>query len=213
MDFFDKAQDLLDKAQERVADATTMAAWKANKTVRVKAVQAQKEQVEEQIGTTTMQLGNRLYQLWKNRGERDDPELERLCHVLDGLLARYREVNADLGELSRATYEGVAVGPRSVGPMGTATVLPPGENPAPPQRTLPPASPPRQEAATPPPPSRTAPPPVPPAAPPPRPARAQQPAEPAAPPRPAAKPKPCPSCGETVAPEMVYCPRCGYMAR
>jgi zinc-ribbon domain len=218
MELFDKAQDLLDKAQEKMADATTLAAWKANQTVRIKAVQARKEEVEKQIEDTTLKLGNRVYQLWKNRGNRDDHALEELCHTLDDLLSRYREVNAELSEVSKATYGGVAVAPRSAGPAGTATVLPAGSGGAPVAQILPPSPPRQNPAPTTPPPraARTTTPPAPqpdtpdqqtpqPA---PQPAPATQ-----APQRTTAKPKPCPSCGTIVPADETYCPRCGYMAR
>jgi hypothetical protein len=131
MDIFDKAQDLLDRAQEKVADATTLAAWKANQGVRARAAQVQKTEIEQQIETVTMKLGNGVYQMWKNRGGRDDKKIEELCHELDALLSRYRDVNAELAEINRATYDGMAIGARSAGPVGTATVLPPGATPAP----------------------------------------------------------------------------------
>ena len=44
--------------------------------MRLRAVQSRKDEVEKQIGTTTMQLGHRVYQLWKNRGGHDDKTLE-----------------------------------------------------------------------------------------------------------------------------------------
>lgn len=225
MDIFDRAQDLLDKAQEKVADATTLAAWKANQTVRVKTVQGQRTEIEKQIETVTLQLGNRIYQLWKDRGGRDDPKIEELCRALDSLLGRYREINAELSELNRATYEGVAVGPRSAGLPGTMAVLPPSAGDATMAHAVPPASQPKQDYVNPQemPRQISAPAPAAIAAEPPvasqRPSAAPSPAAPpvaAAPAAPAprpARPKPCPSCGTIVPAEETYCPHCGYMAR
>jgi hypothetical protein len=118
VDIFDKAQDFLDRAQEKVADATTLAAWKANQAVRVRAAQTQKTEIESQIETVTMQLGHGVYQMWKNRGGRDDQKIEELCRTLDGLLSRYRDVNAELAEINRAT-------PRHRRPRRPRHLLPP----------------------------------------------------------------------------------------
>jgi len=214
MDFLDKAQDFLDRAQEKVADATTLAAWKANQSVRVKALDNQKRDLEKQIETATLQLGNGVYQVWKNRGGRDDRRMEELCRALDEALASYREVTAELAQLSQATYDGTATTTRSAGPPGGA-IVPASVGGAPAARILPPT--PRREAPPAPPPpviteEAVAPPPTL------RPARptAAAPAQPAtnAAPLPrAARPKPCPSCGSTVPADNVYCPQCGYMAR
>ncbi len=216
MDIFDRAQDLLDRAQEKVADATTLAAWKANQSVRIKAVQGQRTEIEKQIETITLQLGNRIYQLWKDRGGHDDAKIEELCRVLDTMLSRYRDINAELAELNRATYEGVAIGLRSAGPQGTLTILPPSASEsmttqatiasAPqlePQRPLP------APIASPSPPMVVSPPsPM---------LQKKQPDAPSPEPRCAhrvqRKAKPCPSCGTVVSAEETYCPHCGYMAR
>lgn len=219
MDLINQAQDFLDKAQERMADATTVAAWKANQSVRWRALQKQVTEIEADLERLTLQLGNQTYQMWK-KGSSADPassaQMQDLCQQLDRVLIRYRQVNEDMTSLRNAVYDGTVIAP-SVGSLAAVLVLPPHTEPAeslPVQPATPPAA--QQPIPTPPPAAQQQPIPAPPLAPsrpitPPR-VAASPPAPPVIPP-PRAKAKPCPSCGSTVPADAVYCPHCGYMAR
>ena len=221
---FDRAHDLLDKAQEKVASATSQAAWTANQTLVIKNLEGQLGDLQTEIDRVTVDLGNRTYAQWKAGA--DDARIPGLCRHLDDLKGRWSGVNADLASARAATYDPRMIQSSWQSNAGSAT---PSITVSPPQRIAPPvqsAPAPQPAPVQTQPASQPAPVPPQPAPPPPQPrpqpapqqptpppvqAQPAPPVQPRAqePPRPAAQPRECPNCGQFVGAGIEYCPACG----
>ncbi len=144
---FDRAHDLIDKAQEKVATATSQAAWTANQTLVIKNLEGQFNALQAEIERVTRELGERTYQAWRARA--DDPRIPSQCAHLGDLLNKRAQVEADLAAARAATYDPQVVqGAWQASQRGTTTVYvqqpanlpPPAPSPAiaPPVQSAPP---------------------------------------------------------------------------
>lgn len=233
---FDRAHELIDKAQEKMATATSQAAWSANQTLLIKGLESHLAELQREIDRLTTELGERTYQAWKAGA--DDPRIPALCGYLDDIKNRRSHVSADLAAARAATYRPPVV--RSTGGTISVTPIPnmPPRPPAlPPTAQSAPAAPPQYSAPTSPPPQSapqasqpgaTAPQPARPAGPPPvrgmpvppkeQPAppaptptaSASAPSAPSAPQAPSRQARECPNCGHFVPASEDYCPACGF---
>jgi len=232
---FDRAHDMLDKAQGKVASAAAQAAWTANQGLLIRNLEGQLASLQAEIARVTRDIGERTYAAWKTRA--DDPRVPALCGHLDGLQEQRDRIGADLAAARAATFDPNSYQPPATGyqqlPPGTQapSIVPPRPIPAisparqPPAPVIegvtashlaqptPPAPSPRPAAST------AAPPPTP------QPARnwdtGPAAARPAQAPAPAAQPavmpqsapeqraRECPNCGHYVPAGVEYCSSCG----
>ncbi len=232
---FDRAHDMLDKAQGRVASAAAQAAWTANQGLLIRDLEGQLAALQGEIARVTREIGERVYAAWKARA--DDPRVPALCGHLDGLQEQRDRVGADLAAARAATFDPNSYQPPATSyqrlPAGTQppSIVPPRPIPAISPAQQPPspviegvmAPPPAQPAPPTPSPRPAASPPAPPPAPQPapQPARnwdtgpaAAQPAQASAPAAqsavaPEQRARECPNCGHYVPAGVEYCSSCG----
>lgn len=105
MDLFQRAANLFDKAQDRMATATTQAARIVMTAAQMRALEARQEELRRQIEQATVDLGRLTFQRWKNRGVGNDSPLAALCSQIDALNTEYQRILTDLAE-ARAAMAG-----------------------------------------------------------------------------------------------------------
>lgn len=196
MDIFDRAANLFDRAQGRMADATNQAARLVLSASQVRALEARQAELRQALEAASMELGKLAYGRWKSAALANDVAMQSLCQHIDRLNAEYQRILSDLADARAAVPAGYPPRPLRAGapymPQGGQTYaqrVPPGGAPQPYQGT--PASQGQQMhpyAAAPLPP----PPPV-----------------PQLPPRPPKPTRECPECYAMVPGSTDFCPSCG----
>ena len=211
---FDRAHDIIDKAQGAVATATAQAAWTANQGLVIRNMEGRVNALQAEITRVTSDIGERVYAAWK--GHVDDPRVPALCGHLDGLREQHGRAVADLTAARSAVFDPHSYQPSAVSYQQTSTV-------APPPRIMPPRPIPSITPAQQPPspviegalnahaPAPSAPPPSTPSSTPPwdMPAAPRPSAAAPAAPTPKPSPRECPNCGHYVPGGVDFCPSCG----
>ena len=209
MDFFQRAVEMIDRAQDRMSQAGNQAARVVQGAARVRSLEARQGELRRQIEEATAELGRLTFQRWKNAGVGNDDALTNACRRIEGLNLEYQQVLHELIAARAAMpvpLPGLGLPPPSPYdipslPSAPSPTLPypphSGSSLAPPAPTVtPPSNPaPSSSMAVPPPPTagwRHVPDPA--LAPPPRVQRAA---------------RECPECYATVPGSADYCPSCG----
>jgi len=99
---FDRAQDLLDKAHERVAGATSQAAWLTNQSLVIRQLEALQTSAQAELDRSLRELGEYTYQAWRSGA--NDPRIDGLCRHIEDLKRQYEGAGADLAAARTATY-------------------------------------------------------------------------------------------------------------
>lgn len=202
MDLFQRAVDMLDRAQDRMAQAGNQAARIVLSAAQVRALEAHQMELRHQLEMATTDLGKLTFQRWKNGGVGNEAALTAACQRIDALNAEYQRV---LHELIGARAA-APVAPSPYGPPPNMPypgqgpyALPPGPAPMPPAGSYPPYPvPPGQPVASyPSPPTDPA---------------GYPPLPPPAPPRPRRAARECAECYTMVPGDVDYCPSCGMRA-
>ncbi len=100
---FDRAHDIIDKAQGKVANAAAQTAWTANQGLLIRNLEGQFNALQDEITRVTREIGERAYGAWKARA--DDPRVPALCGHLDDLQTRRDRAAADLAAARSATFD------------------------------------------------------------------------------------------------------------
>ncbi|MGH2344035.1 MAG: hypothetical protein ACRDG4_02335, partial [Chloroflexota bacterium] len=96
MDFLQRAADMIDRAQDRVAQAGNDAARLVMSAAQVKALELRQADLHEQLERATRELGRVAFQRWKGGGVGHDAELVAACVRVDQINAAYQQVLQDL---------------------------------------------------------------------------------------------------------------------
>jgi len=120
---FDRAHDIIDKAQGAVATATAQAAWTANQGLVIRNMEGRVNALQTEVTRVTSEIGERVYAAWK--GHIDDPRIPALCGHLDGLREQHDHAVADLTAARAAVFDPHSYRPPAVSYQQTATVTPP----------------------------------------------------------------------------------------
>jgi len=99
---FDRAQDLLDKAHEKVAGATSQAAWLTNQSMVIRQLEALQSSVQAELDRSLRELGEYTYQAWRSGAS--DPRTDGLCRHIEDLKRQYEGAGADLAAARTVTY-------------------------------------------------------------------------------------------------------------
>ncbi len=208
---FDRAHDIIDKAQGKVASAAAQTAWTANQGLLIRTLEGQLHALQGEVSRVTREIGERTYAAWKARA--DDPRIPALCGHLDDLQRRRDRAGADLAAARAAAFDPNSYQPSAIS-YQQPSIAPPQPALTPP-RPIPAISPAQQppapviegtfvSSAPPAPQSATAP------SPPPRQPIRQAPVAPApAVQAPAPHARECPHCGHFVPGGVEFCPSCG----
>jgi len=120
---FDRAHDIIDKAQGAVATATAQAAWTANQGLVIRNMEGRVNALQIEVTRVTSDIGERVYAAWK--AHVDDPRIPALCGHLDGLREQHDRAVADLTAARAAVFDPHSYHPSAVSYQQTATVAPP----------------------------------------------------------------------------------------
>ncbi len=139
---FDRAHDIIDKAQGAVATATAQAAWTANHGLVIRNMEGRVNALQTAGARVTSEIGERVYAAWK--AGVDDPRIPALCGRLDGLREQHDRAAADLAAARAAVFDPHSYQPSAVSYQQTSTAAPPRLMPP---RPIPPITPARQPPA------------------------------------------------------------------
>jgi hypothetical protein len=120
---FDRAHDIIDKAQGAVATATAQAAWTANQGLVIRNIEGRVNALQTEITRVTGEIGERVYAAWK--GHVDDPRIPALCGHLDGLREQHDRAATDLAAARSAVFDPHSYQPSAVSYQQTSTAAPP----------------------------------------------------------------------------------------
>ncbi len=120
---FDRAHDIIDKAQGAVATATAQAAWTANQGLVIRNMEGRVNVLQAEITRVTSEIGERVYAAWK--GHVDDPRIPALCGHLDGLREQHDRAIADLAAARSAVFDPHSYQPSAVSYQQTSPAAPP----------------------------------------------------------------------------------------
>src|SRR5579875_3851519 len=146
MDILQRAATLLERAQNRVADAASQGSRAVN-MAQIRALETRQADLRRRIEFSAQELGKLAFRRWKTASSADDATMLSLCEQLDRLNNEYQYVT---GALVDARRSGPSYGP----PPSVSQGLPP-YPPAPayaaqPPLALPGAAPPGPDAIWPP---------------------------------------------------------------
>ncbi len=141
---FDRAQDLLDKAHEKVAGATSQAAWMTNQSLVIRQLEALQSSVQAELDRSLREVGEYTYQAW--RSGTADPRIDGLCRHIEDLRRQYEGAGADLSAVRAATYNPSAANAWQLQPRGQLSGSP---LPLPTVTPIPNPTPSQQQAAPP----------------------------------------------------------------
>jgi hypothetical protein len=96
MDLLQRAADLLDRAQDHVAQAGNQAVRIVESAAQVKALEAIQSDLRAQLERAVADLGRLSFQRWKCGGVGNDSEMVAAYHRVDQLNSSYQHVLQDL---------------------------------------------------------------------------------------------------------------------
>ena len=102
MDIFDRAANLFDRAQGRMADATNQAARLVLSASQVRALEARQGELRQALEAASMELGKLTYGRWKSPHLANDAAMQSLCQQIDRLNAEYQRILGDLTDARAA---------------------------------------------------------------------------------------------------------------
>lgn len=102
MDIFDRAANLFDRAQGRMADATNQAARLVLSASQVRALEARQGELRQALEAASMELGKLTYGRWKSPQLANDAAMQSLCQQIDRLNAEYQRILGDLTDARAA---------------------------------------------------------------------------------------------------------------
>jgi hypothetical protein len=120
---FDRAHDIIDKAQGAVATVTAQAAWTANQGLVIRNIEGRVNALQAEGARVTSEIGERVYAAWKARI--DDPRIPALCGHLDGLREQHDRAVADLTAARAAVFDPHSYQPSAASYQQTSTAAPP----------------------------------------------------------------------------------------
>ena len=102
MDIFDRAANIFDRAQGRMADATNQAARLVLSASQVRALEARQAELRQALEAASMELGKLAYGRWKSPQLANDAAMQALCQQIDRLNAEYQRILGDLADARAA---------------------------------------------------------------------------------------------------------------
>jgi len=120
---FDRAHDIIDKAQGAVATATAQAAWTANQGLVIRNMEGRVNALQTEVTRVTSEIGERVYAAWK--AHVDDPRIPALCGHLNGLREQHDRAVADLTAARSAVFDPHSYQPSAVSYQQASTAAPP----------------------------------------------------------------------------------------
>lgn len=116
MDIFQRAANIFDRAQGRVADATNQAARLVLSAAQLRALEARHAELRQQLEAATMELGKLAFQHWKAPDMATERTTAALCAHIDRLHAEYQRVVGELMDARAAPLSPASYPPASAPP-------------------------------------------------------------------------------------------------
>jgi TolA-binding protein len=130
MDILQRAADLIDRAQDRVAVATGQAARMVVSATQLRALEVRQAELRQQIEQATMDLGKLTFQRWKNHGVGNDAALAALCAQIDTLNAEYQRILSEIADARAAMAAPAPYTAAPGSPSSYSSAAPPFAGPA-----------------------------------------------------------------------------------